>query len=85
VTAKEKLLKRLLATPTDFTHDELTRLLAGYGYREDTGGKTSGSLVHFIGDDGSSITIHKPHRGNAVKRPYLRAIIEHLRKQGHIK
>jgi hypothetical protein len=43
----EKLLKRFLSKPADFTFDELRRLLSYLGYDEAKTGKTSGSRAAF--------------------------------------
>jgi hypothetical protein len=85
MTTKEKLVHRIKCCPSDFRYAELVTLLALFGYKEDFGGKTSGSVVHFIDEEKDSITIHKPHPGTVVKKPYLRAIVEHLVKRGYIK
>ena len=45
--SKEKLIARFQALPTDFTWDELSRLLKALGYESCNKGKTSGSRVIF--------------------------------------
>lgn len=50
MTKKEKLKDRLLSYPSDFTWDEVKKLLLSFGYRESNAGKTSGSRVRFISD-----------------------------------
>lgn len=44
---KEKLRERFLKMPTDFTFEEMQRLLEGYGYEKSNKGRTSGSRVIF--------------------------------------
>lgn len=62
----EKLLKRFLAKPKDFTFDELIRLLHGFEYFEEQG---SGSRVVFMNKKlNHKIKLHKPHPGNVLKR-----------------
>jgi hypothetical protein len=39
----DKLIKRFLAHPLDFTWDEMTALLTGFGYARVKAGKTGGS------------------------------------------
>ncbi len=39
---KEKLISRFSKLPTDFTWDEMRRLLISLGYTSDNKGKTSG-------------------------------------------
>lgn len=62
---REKLLRRFLRKPKDFTYDELKKLLSAYGYLESQG---SGSRVVFSNQRlQSSIKLHKPHPGNILK------------------
>ena len=42
---KEKLIARFRSMPTDFTFDELERLLKIFGYEKSNKGKTSGSRI----------------------------------------
>ena len=44
----DKLLARLLSQPTDFTWDELLRVLRQLGYEEQAAGKTGGSRRAFV-------------------------------------
>jgi hypothetical protein len=74
----EKLLKRFLSKPKDFTYDELKRILAGFGYAEQQG---AGSRVVFKNERlQHKIKLHKPHPGNILKRYQLDLIIEELQK-----
>jgi len=82
----EKLLQRFLSKPKDFTFEELSRLLKGFGYQEAKKGKTSGSRVTFYNaklDD--MIKFHMPHPSHIMKQCYLRGIQQHLRYKGVIK
>lgn len=57
----DKLLKRFLAKPKDFTFEELKRLLKSFEYLEEQG---SGSRVVFINKKlNHKIKLHKPHPG----------------------
>jgi hypothetical protein len=86
VGKKEKLIKRFLGKPKDFTYAELVTLLTYFSYREDSAGKTSGSAVRFIHEKTSHIIrIHKPHPDPELKPYVLRLVIGELRKEGHIK
>lgn len=71
MSRKEKLLKRFLSDPKDFTFDEAVSLLNNFGFYEAKTGKTSGSRVRFENDDFKSrfIRLHRPHPGNILK-PY---------------
>ncbi|MBI4746596.1 MAG: type II toxin-antitoxin system HicA family toxin [Deltaproteobacteria bacterium] len=82
----EKLLQRFLSKPTDFTFEELARLLKSVGYEEEKTGKTSGSRVSFYNsklDD--MVKFHKPHPSSIMKRCYLTEIERKLRDKGVIK
>lgn len=52
MTTKSKLLERFLRQPSDFTFDEMEKLLLGFGYTKSNKGKTSGSRVIFKGAQG---------------------------------
>lgn len=86
MSKSEKLLQRFLSKPTDFTYDELRKLLRAYGYDENTAGKTSGSSVTFVNSDTKHIIkLHKPHPSPNLKRYQLDDIEETLRNRGVIK
>lgn len=79
----EKLLQRFLSKPTDFTYDELKRLLNGFEYSEMKTGRTSGSRVAFINADTKHIIrLHKPHPRPVLKLYMLDLVEENLRQQG---
>ncbi len=56
----DKLLKRFLAHPVDFTWDEMTALLIGFGYIRVKAGKTGGSRVRFDHRTSDPIILHRP-------------------------
>lgn len=81
----EKLVKRLMSQPNNFTFNELRSLLSGFVYEEKQGGKTSGSRVAFIhAEIKHIIRIHKPHPGNELKSYQLTLIRKELKDQGVI-
>lgn len=82
---KEKLRERFLKMPSDFTFDELQRLLEGYGYEKSNKGKTSGSRLIFKNGDKGPIMLHKPHPGNIVKQYAMKQVYEELKEAGLIK
>ena len=82
---KEKLRERFLKMPSDFTFDEMQRLLEGYGYERSNKGKTSGSRLIFKNEDKRPIMLHKPHPGNIVKGYAMKQVLEELREAGFIK
>ena len=79
---KEKLIKRLLSRPKDFTFGELTTLLGHFEYKISSSGKTSGSRTMFRDNDGNRIHVHKPHPGNILKTYQIDDIIENLKGRG---
>ena len=73
---KEKLINRFLASPKDFTFDEVQRLFALFGYTLKQKGATSGSRVEFISEDGqSSYIMHKPHPSNIIKGYMMKQLL----------
>ena len=71
--------------PSDFTFDEMQRLLKGYGYERGNKGKTSGSRLIFKNGDKRPIMLHQPHPGNLVKEYAMKQVMEDLREAGFIK
>lgn len=85
MSKREKILKRLLQNPSDFTYKELLTLLNGFGYSELAVGKTSGSRVAFFNKQTSHIIrLHKPHPSNILKKYQIEQIIEELKRIGVI-
>ena len=82
---KEKLRERFLKQPSDFTFDEMQRLLEGYGYEKSNKGRTSGSRIIFKNGDKRPIMLHKPHPGNIVKGYAMKQVYEELKEAGLIK
>lgn len=82
MTRKDKLIKRLLSKPKDFTWNELTALLTRLGFEEVKTGKTSGSRRRFVKADRIIISLHKPHPHNTLKQYQLEQIIETLKQEG---
>lgn len=79
----EKLVKRFLLKPKDFTYNELKTLLSGFGYVEVTKGATSGSRVSFYNENNKHIIfLHKPHPKNILKRYQIDSIIDELSYKG---
>jgi hypothetical protein len=82
---KDKLRERFLKIPSDFTFDEMQRLLEGYGYVKSNKGKTSGSRLIFKNGDKRPIMLHKPHPGNIVKDYAMKQVYNDLKEAGFIK
>jgi hypothetical protein len=81
---REKLIERFKALPSDFTFDELERLLLGFGYERSNKGRTSGSRVVFKDSEGHPIMLHKPHPGNIIKAYALKQVYDELKIRGYI-
>lgn len=72
----DKLLKRFLSKPKDFTFEELKRLLQSFEYFEEQG---SGSRVVFKHKMlNHKIKLHKPHPENILKRYQIDLIEQEL-------
>lgn len=81
----DKLRKRFLSIPTDFSWDELIKFLNSLGYEEVTGGKSGGSRRKFINQGRVyPIILHKPHPKNIVKQYAIKQIIELLQHEGFL-
>ena len=85
MSSKDKLIARFLSIPSDFTFEELERMLAIFGYVKSNKGKTSGSRVVFKDKEGHPIMLHKPHPGNIVKQYAVRQVLEELQSKGLLK
>ena len=85
MSQREKLIKRLLNKPVDFTYDELRKLLGKLGYKENQSGKTSGSRVAFFNEKTEHIIrLHKPHPKNVLKQYQVEQLVEELTTRGLI-
>lgn len=77
----EKLRKRLLLEPKDFTWTELVLVMKSFGYHVNT---NSGSRRSFQQDGYSAFFLHQPHPSDILKPYQVRLAIDHLKKEGHI-
>lgn len=84
MSKRDKLVDRFLSKPTDFTWDELVRLMTVFGYSELKSGKTGGSRRRFANAEMVMIHFHKPHPGNIVKQYVLEQLIDFLNRQKHL-
>ena len=84
MSKQDKLVKRLLTQPKDFSFSELIALLGNFGYSISNAGKTSGSRVRFENDKGDYIRLHKPHPRNILKPYQVNDIITALTERGLI-
>ncbi len=81
MSRKEKLISRFREKPKDFTWDDLTALLKYLGYREGKTGRTGGSRRRFIHQSAATITLHKPHPQNVVKRYAIDQVMDLLQQE----
>ena len=70
--------------PSDFTFEEMQRLLEGYGYERGDKGRTSGSRVIFKNGDKRPIMLHKPHPGDMMKQYAVRQLLANFKENGDI-
>ncbi len=78
----EKLMKRLLDRPSDFTWAELSKFLNQLGFKESNAGKTSGSRIRFyLNDCTPPLVLHKPHPKPVLKMYQIKNVIEYLQKE----
>ena len=80
----EKLIEKLLSKPKRFKYSELQKVMTHFGYIEDSAGKTSGSVVSFVGS-ARSITIHKPHPGDEMPLWAVKRAVVFLKEEGRLR
>ena len=87
MSRKEKLLKRFLTLPKDFTYDEAVKLLSDFGFQPVKTGKSAGSRVRFFNKDFPEYVVkfHKPHPENTLKQYILEIIKTNLIECGLLK
>ena len=82
MSKREKLARRFLTLPRDFTWNELVTMLTGFGYEPSASGTTSGSRVRFLHPERPPIILHKPHPTSVLKRYQMEQVLEHLKGEG---
>lgn len=82
MSQKDKLIKRLLEEPKDFTFEETVKLMGYMGYNVAPGGKTGGSRVAFTNEDKDYIRMHRPHPKSILKAYQVKNLIEDLKERG---
>jgi len=81
VSKKEKLLRRFLSRPTDFTWDELVSLLGGFNFNLNNSSGSS-HCCFVSGDDPSKvIRTCRPHPSPILKNYQIREIIKFLEEE----
>ncbi|MCR4559275.1 MAG: type II toxin-antitoxin system HicA family toxin [Bacteroidales bacterium] len=84
MSRNDKLIERFKTLPTDFTFEEMVKLLAIFGYELENKGKTSGSRVEFHHDEYQAIMFHKPHPSNIIKGYVIKLVFKQLKNNGCI-
>ena len=59
----------------------MTSLLKYMGYREVKTGKSGGSRRRFVHDSAATITLHKPHPQNILKRYAVDQVLDILKQE----
>ena len=77
MSTKDKLIERFQSLPSDFSFDELKRLMGYWGFTMINLGATSGSRMGFKKGD-VLIKMHKPHPGKIVGRKTLKSIRDYI-------
>ncbi len=80
----EKLLVKLQSRPTDFTWEELKKVLSHFGYKKLIAGKTAGSRRKFVDETKHIISLHEPHPGNILKHYQIKDVIDALKERGNL-
>ena len=78
---KEKLIKKLMSKPKDFTFAEAETLLNYFDYVRSNKGKTSGSRVVFTNELHGNIMLHKPHSQKELKKYQIKQLKEFLEQE----
>jgi hypothetical protein len=85
MSRKSKIIEKILSHPTDFTWDELKKVLKMLGYSELKGGSSSGSRMAFYNKDiDHVIRLHRPHPDNILKLYQIKLIVNELKEKGLI-
>lgn len=66
MSKNDKLIKRFLSKPKDFTWDEFVKVFKVFGFELKSG---DGSRRSFVNENQDVFYIHEPHPGNIMK-PY---------------
>ena len=77
MSTQDKLIKRFVKQPKDFTWDELVRLFGIFGFDVYNKGKTSGARVIFSNGEKEFI-MHKPHPKNSIKEASMNNVLAFL-------
>jgi hypothetical protein len=82
MSKQQKILKRLLSKPTDFTWSELATLMKGLSYDLQKAGGSGRKFAH--NETGATLFIHEPHPSKVLKPYQVRDVLYHLTKEGQL-
>ena len=81
----EKLIDRFRRMPTDFSWNELEKLLRHFGFEPlGTGGSGGSRRKFFNREKRSLITLHEPHPRPILKEYQLKEVFEKLTEGGFL-
>ena len=81
----EKMKKRLLSEPPDYSYYEASTLLSHLGFTVSTKGRASGSRVQFYREaDKKSISLHKPHPSSIMDKGAVKDLKSFLLESGEL-
>lgn len=72
----------MMATPKDFTWDELTTVMSAFGFALKTTGGSGRKFIHI--ETGVTLFMHEPHPSKVLKAYQLREAIDLLRREGFV-
>jgi hypothetical protein len=82
MSRQEKLQKRLVSKPKDFTWAELTALMQTFSYEVKRSGGSGRKFVH--PGTGATLFVHEPHPGKILKSYQVRDAVVFLTQEGHL-
>jgi len=82
VSQKDKLVKRFLSIPSDFTYNETVTLMKFFGFIEKSNDGSRRAFYH--PETSQVIFIHEPHPESTMKKYALRDIKQSLEEGGYL-
>lgn len=79
LSKNDKLIKRFLSKPKDFTWDEFQKVFKVFGFEVRSG---KGSGRSFVNDKQDIFFIHEPHPSNTMKPYAIKDAITFLTEKG---
>lgn len=79
MSKNDKLLKRFLSKPKDFTWDEYVKIFVVFGFELKSG---NGSRRSFVNENNDIFHMHEPHPANIMKPYAIKQAISWLVEKG---